>query len=274
MIPRNGRPRPLAEAFRGRQRRCFPTALIVAATVSAVAGPNPSGWQALASYDAGAAEVAFSQSSGPEGVLGRAMALLASPEYSPAKVEEAESLLLALVQSGEPTREIPVARYALARISHLFRDNHLKEAEGRYRELIQLHPGHPLAERAVSKVLLIQLGRAAPGAFAVVLMEWTPRVDRFLDPGAVRDFHLTAAKAWLGCDCHPEAFSHFTAALNTGSVRGRARADLLLQVGESGLRSNRKAAAEEAYRRFKAEFPGDPRLALATHRLKNLGKPQ
>lgn len=203
--------------------------------------------------------------------LGEAVTLVNLQPKTDANLDRAAALLAAVAEAG-PTDELGVdARYFLARIAQVHRFTpDIPSALRHYRELAALDSPHPLAQRAVVQIALIELFEPGlPGE------EVRQRFDRLAargvtltEPAVVRDFHLVMGEAAMrfrfGDDV---ALIHLLAADRAGIARAHTRRDTWLRIAELARRTGDDRIAADYYERFLEKFPRDARGTMIREHL-------
>ncbi len=180
--------------------------------------------------------------------------------------------LLTEVAATDATDDLGIsARYFLARIAQVHRfEPDIPTALVYYRELSTLDSSHPLAQRAVVQLALIDLFvpdlppvdlRARYDALQV-------RGRSLTDPAARRDFHLVMGTVALRFDLGEDlALDHLLAADAAGVVRAGTRRDNFIRIAELARRLHRNELAATYYTRFLEDFPRDIRRLTISERL-------
>lgn len=209
-----------------------------------------------------------------EARFGEAVALLNVQPKTDANLDHAAALFRALV-ADDPADDYAIgARYFLARIPHVHRATpDAALALAGYRELAALDSPHPLAQRAVVLVALLELFE--PGISAE---ERVARFERLsargaalVDSSARRDFHLVMAEAALRHKFDDRiTLEHLLAADRAGIVRAVTQRDTWLRTAEIARRAGRPDVAIASYRRFLENFRSDPRRRAIQEHLAEL----
>jgi hypothetical protein len=182
------------------------------------------------------------------------------------------AVLLSAIASANATDDLGLsARYYLARIPQSHRATpDTAAALVIFRELASLDSPHPLAQRAVVQVALLELFEPRVPAADV-----RARFDRLAvrgatltDPSAVRDFNMVMADAALRFKYDDSlALDHLLAADRAGIARAATRRDTWLRIAELARRSGRHDVSKTYYTRFLENFPRDARRLLVQERL-------
>lgn len=206
--------------------------------------------------------------------FGEAVTLLNLQPKTDANLDRAAALFNALI-AADATDHLGIsARYFLARIPQVHRVNpDTAAALALFRELAALDSPHPLAQRAVIQVALLELFE--PG---VTADEARVRFDRLVargasltDPSAVRDFNLVMGDAALRFGFPDEvALGHLIAADRAGIARAATRRDTWVRIAELARRAHRPDIAADYYNRFLKNFPRDARRLLVEQHLASL----
>jgi len=220
------------------------------------------------------AHVAFAQqpaSSDREARFGEAVTLISLQPKTDANLDRAASLFGAIV-TANATDDLGISsRYYLARIPQIHRATpDTVAALTGFRELAALESSHPLAQRAVVQVALIELFEPRLPA-----SEIRARYDRLASRGAaltessaIRDFNLVMGDAVLRFSLGDSlALDHLLAADRAGIARAITRRDTWLRIAELGRRTGRNDVAKTYYAKFLDAFPRDSRRLTVKERL-------
>lgn len=212
-----------------------------------------------------------------EARFGEAVALLNLQPKTDANLDRASALFRTLI-ADNPTDDFAIgARYFLARIPHVHRatpDEAL--ALVGYRELAALESPHPLAQRAVVLVAMLELlePRISEEERFTRFERLAARGATLVDPSALRDFHLVMADMALRYKFDDRiTLEHLLAADRAGIVRAVTQRETWLRTAEVARRSGRSDLAIESYRRFLDNFRSDPRRRAVQERLAELLSP-
>lgn len=210
--------------------------------------------------------------------FGQAVTLINLQPKTEANLDRAAEILrsLAAPSAAPATDDLALsARYFLGRIAQVHRrPPNLAEAKRIYRELAELDTRHPLAQRAVVHLALIELFE--PGLPVATVRElhesFARRADRLTDPAAIRDFNLVLGDAAIRFELGDAiALRHLAAADQAGIARSTTQADTLLRIAELARRIGDSGTATAYYRRFLDENRRDPRRLTVMDRLAALG---
>ena len=183
-------------------------------------------------------------------------------------------LLLGEVAEAAPDSEFGIAsRYFLGRIAHLhLHPPRIDEAIEHFRYLVEHHPRHFWGQAAASKYGFLLLYRQIPPVERVrTFRELELLAVNLPSPYLRSNFHFMLGTAAVRFDFLPErALFHFVEADRAGLIRGRARTDGLLRVGELARQLGERELAARYYRRYLAEFRRDPPRDLVRTRLQEV----
>ena len=183
-------------------------------------------------------------------------------------------ILLGEIAEAAPDSDFGIAsRYFLGRIAHLhLHPARIDESIEHFRYLVEHHPRHFWGQAAASKYGFLLLYRQIPP-------EERERSFRELELLAVNlpspylrsNFHFMLGTEAVRFDFLPErALFHFVEADRAGLIKGRARTDGLLRVGELARRLGERELAARYYRRYLSEFRRDPPRDFVRARLQEL----
>ncbi len=239
----------------------------IALTAPAAGSPSSAeGWQALRERRFNDAGPAFARAmeAAPDDrplAVGRASALLTAQPRTRANVEKADALL-ARLESGDDEAAI-TARYLRARVAeaHLFEPDH-KLAASRYETLIATAPGHPLAQMARVKRVMLRVFVLGDDPEAE-LHRAEALAGEFGDGHSRRDYHLVMARGYLLLNREKErALDHLRAAAAEEFTLASNEADTLVALGELARELGRAELARESFGRFLEGHPRDERRHL------------
>lgn len=238
------------------------------------AAPNP--WDMAAFGLFKDAHILFSEQpdADRETRFGEAVTLINLQPKTESNLDRAAAIFTEIA-AASPTDELGVnARYFLARIEQIHRVKpDTSAALALYRELAALDSDHPLAQRAVVQLALLELFE--PGQTA---SEVRARFERLAargvtltDPSAIRDFNLVLGDAALRFDLGDTlALDHLLAADRAGIARAITQRDTWLRIAELARRTRRDDVAATYYQRFLENFPRDTRQLMLKERLAEL----
>lgn len=248
----------------------------------AAAGELTAGWQALANYRAPQALQEFDRalaSNNPavqrEARFGRAVALLDRQPVSPAQVEEARALFVALTESGSDDYA-QGARFFLGRIAqHHLAESDPVEAARQFRRLIAEHETSVWAQSALGRLALLEIYDLNPSvAPATRLAEAEKLLTHARTPAAQSEVHVAIADATFFFRLPAGgALPHLLAAEGLGRLDWATRSDVLVQIAELSRLAGQRAQAAQFYRTFLKENPRDLRNYIVKERLAEVEKP-
>lgn len=247
--------------------------LLAAPLLAAEPAPPESPWELAALGLFKDANRAFAQAPATdrEARFGQASTLINLQPKTDANLTRADSLLAA-VASENPADSLGLsARYLRARIAHIHRlSPDPAAALALYRELADSRADHPLAQRALVQIALLELFE--PDVSADELRSrhaaLADRDAALTEPSARRDFNLVLGDAALrlGLPDHV-ALDHLLRADQAGVARDHTRRDNWLRIAELARRSDRPAIAIAHYERFLAATLRDARRLDVEQRL-------
>jgi|GEM_PF-773525 len=250
-------------------------AILVCPGLSAVDSGLREAWEQVANYSGAEAVDRFAAATlSPERQLGLATALLGRYPQTVQNVDRAEELLRAVLAGGSNAETRCGSLYVLARIEHLFRDNHDQQAAQYYRQLLGEFPASRLADNAAVKLALLELAALPKEASPVDVRARIARLDQPRRLASQSDFHLVVAEFLLERDDLEAALEHLVTSRDLGTVRGKSRASLDVQVGRVASLLHRGELARVAYGRFLSEFPMDERNFMVREEVKKLAAKQ
>ncbi|MGB8355996.1 MAG: hypothetical protein WCD79_19010 [Chthoniobacteraceae bacterium] len=197
-----------------------------------------------------------------EATYGQAMMLLAVQPVTRGNIDHSVQLFQSVIDANSSDDLGITSGYFLGRIEQLYRfEPDPAKAMTIYENLFRNHPGHPVAQRAFVKLILLKLYSQIPDTdrakdFAAFESEGA----KLNDHDAVRDFHLTMAQACAKFGFSEEKrLDHLLAADAAGVVKDDTKANLLVSIAEVARKLHRNDLALQYYRRFLAECPRDYR---------------
>ncbi len=222
------------------------------------------------------AHAAFARHKNPdrETRFGEAVTLINLQPKTDANLDRAASLLNEIIATDSTDLPGIGARYYLARIAQIHRASPDPSTAVRlYRELAGLSSPHPLAQRAVVQLALLEIF-----ASGIDSAEVRTRFDHLSelgaglsDPSVVRDFHLVMGDAALRFKLgDATALDHLLAAERAGIVRATTQRDTWVRIAELGRRTGRNDVAIAYYRRFLENFLRDSRRRMISERLASI----
>lgn len=248
-------------------------ALLALLTAAHLSASDTNAWEQAALGLFKDAHAAFAQRADTdrEARFGQAVTLLNLQPKTDANLDRAAALLES-VAAADPADDLGInARYFAARVAHIHRATPDEaSALARYRQLAALDSPHPLAQRALVQIALLELFQPNVAADDVRL-RFDPLAARgatLTDASARRDFNLVLGDAALRFGLGDAlALDHLLAADDAGIARVNTRQDAWLRIAELARRVGRTAVAVAYYRRFLADFPRDARRLMVKERL-------
>lgn len=206
--------------------------------------------------------------------FGRAVTLLNIQPKTDANLDRAAGLFSSVAdERGDDDLGVS-SRYYLARIPQLHRvkpDD--RAALALYRELAALRSPHPLAQRALVHIALIELfePRLPADELRTRFADLASRGETLSDPSALRDFHLVMGDAALRFGLGDDTvLEHLLAADRAGLVRATSRRENWIRIAETARIAGRPGIAAAYYRRFLDDSPRDARRLAVKERLASL----
>lgn len=246
---------------------------LLAAPLFAADSASPSPWDqtALGLFKDAHAAFAKQPASDREARFGEAVTLLSLQPKTDANLDRAASLFNAIA-AADATDDLGLsARYYLARIPQVHRATpDTAAALALFRELAAIDSPHPLAQRAVVQVALLELyePRLASAEIRARFAALATRGATLTEPSALRDFHMVmgdaALRFGLGDDL---ALDHLLAADRAGIARAITQRDTWLRIAELARRTGRTDVSKTYYTKFLDTFPRDSRRLAVKDRL-------
>lgn len=158
------------------------------------------------------------------------------------------------------------ARYVQARIEQVHRGQpNYPAALKLYREIYTAQPEHPWAQRALSRIILLEMYSFDPQdpqneEARKLLAEFATQAAALTDPLAIRMAEITLAEAifYFGFD-KAQGLAHVERALAAGIVRERLKGDVLLMAATTADEIGQKDKALAYYQEFVAHNQRDNR---------------
>jgi len=207
-----------------------------------------------------------------EARFGEAITILNLQPRTDAHIGRSRRLLENLVAEHADDEVDVFARFFLARLLEL----HVQPAETAvarhlYRELVDAHPGDPLAERAAAQLVLIDAyADISPGERQRRLTALENLGPRLTTPAGRRDFYLNLGNACidfgLGSD---RALNYLLVADRAGITDPTTQANTWIAIGELARATGQIPLARTYYDRFLAAFPRDSRQTTIARRLED-----
>ena len=203
----------------------------------------------------------------------RGVLLLNAQPKLQGNIDQARALLEAVRQARADDETGLNALYYLARIAQFHTDPHdPAKAAALYAELIDLAPGHPLAQEAVARRAALRLFEDVPAdEWRQRLAECEAAAGRLTVSAARRDLHFVLAEALLDfTDDKEGALRHLLAAEEAGIVRQQLAGDTLVRIAVLARELGHRDVAIAHYRKFLATFQRDGRAYMLDEQLKAL----
>jgi tetratricopeptide (TPR) repeat protein len=209
-----------------------------------------------------------------EVALGEAVMLLTLQPKVQSNLDEAETHLRRLIEEKPDDDPGIFAAYFLARLKqvHDFNPN-LDEALKLYEGLIDRHGGHPVAQAAVAKIIILRyFSKPAPERAAV--LEEAENYRRLLaNPDALRAFHGVMGDLALRLDGQRQrAIDHYLRAYELQIPNSESRATVVLRIARLAEAEGQIDLARQFYQKFVAEFERDTRNYWVRQHLKSMEK--
>jgi tetratricopeptide (TPR) repeat protein len=216
----------------------------------------------------------FGNLSGPEAELGQALTLLVLQPKTTSNLDRAETLLAHLATRPASEEIGQAARYYLARLQHVHRQNvDLLAAKAIYEALIQDAPRSFYAYQAQVKLAIIELYDVAASP-----PELRTRFDKFVRLAAeITDKSARRDLSFLLADVAQQFNYEKTIALDlllqadkAGITRSAEQATTWVRIGELARLTGRDDVARQHYQSFLANYPRDRRRLSIQERLATL----
>lgn len=193
------------------------------------------------------------------------------------RIQESYEALGALAKEN-PADDVGVeAKYLQARIEQIHRDTpNIPEALRLYKELLADQPQHPIAQRALARIIMLELytfdksdpHNAKKEARADELGQETLKLT---DPLAIRMAEMTLCNAYFQFDWdHAKGMEHAERALNTKFVRQRTEGNFLVMVGTTAEELGQKEKALKYYKEFVAKNQRDVRTFTLQRKIREM----
>jgi len=198
-----------------------------------------------------------------ERVLGVAVTLLNTQPRTASNLEKAEAKLKEL--SGKEGQAAVFARYFLARIYEMYSEPpRTEEARRLYEEMLRDANGNPLAERAASSLVLMNLYENVTPEERAARFEKLETLGASLKTtSALRAYHLNLGNGYI---YFPEvkgserkALEHLLAADRCGITRWQVESMTWIAIGQLAERLGEKELAITYYQRFLERYQRDNR---------------
>ncbi len=235
--------------------------------------PASSPWELTALGLLKEAHAAFAElpSEDREARFGEAVTLLNLQPKTDANLDRAAALFTAIAASNATDHLGISSRYFLARIPQVHRVNpDVSAALVIFRELSTLDSPHPLAQRAVVQLALIELFEPdiPPDEVRTRFERLATRGASLNEPSAIRDFNLVMGDVALRFKFGEDiALDHLLAGERAGIARAGTRRDTWIRIAELARRTGRTDIATSYYNLFLKNFPRDARRLMVKERL-------
>lgn len=239
-------------------------AALTASTARAAEPPDSSGWELAKVFLFKEARQAFLDQEQTSGAaerhrrLGLAVAELNVQPRTQAGILRVRRSLESLTAENPADHAGILARYLTARILEMHQQPPDPAAAARlYRELVENHPGHEIAEAAAAPLAQIELYLPLdPPSLRRKFRSLEALAPRLLTPAGKRDLHLALAYAALDIlNDSPAALRHFLAADAAGITRPESEADAWLRTAELARALGRGDTAITYYEKFITKYP-------------------
>lgn len=220
-----------------------------------------------------AANAEFAALPGDEARFGEAVTLLLRQPKTEANVNRAAQIFSALVAEAADDSLRLRARYYLARIAQVHRTPADPVTARRlFRELIDAHPGHPVAELATVKLAIIELYEPLPDDVRRTrVAEFGKAAAGMRSVSARRDLNLLLADTAQRFGYEPALTLDFLlAADRDGIVRQAERGHTWVRIGQLAEEAGRSEVARDYYTKFLASYIRDARRRMVKERLDGL----
>jgi len=236
-------------------------------------------WKDMQSLQFSEANKAFRQpaeaSIERERSLGEGISLLSLQPRTPSNVERARALFAELAKGDSADRISNIARFFEARVLEVH-SNPMQplEAEKKYRSLLELRTGLPLAELSAAKLAQILLYREMSQKEVQETLADLERLEPLLQTAAGRrEFHAAVGMALLDRNEMPEAaLRHLLAADQEGLLRASTETQSWVSIGRLAEQLKQPELAQKYYRKFLAKYLRDNRSYDISLRLEALNK--
>ncbi len=219
---------------------------------------------------------AFQDASGPEARYGEALALLLRQPKTAGNIDRAAALLAELAAAAPDTEVGVAARYQLGRVEQVHRVTPDPVAARRiFSELVAAHPDHPLAQRAVVKLALLDLYERVPETVRRERFDaYAARSAELGDRGARRDLCLLLADTAQRFAYPPGLVLDLLLRADEAGVARRAeQASLCVRIGRLAADAGRPEIARRYLERFLAAYQRDSRRLMIEQQLAALPAP-
>jgi tetratricopeptide (TPR) repeat protein len=254
--------------------------LLASSWAGAVAAPTgEDAWEKAAKLQFDDAWIAFESTPAGDEIqerdrlLGEGLLLLSKQPRTEGNVEQALKIFERLKQEAPGSLPGILGAYYAARILEL----HLKvpdlaAAESGYRGVLASKPGHPVAEQAANRlVVLAGTGKGDASARRARLAELEALVDSLQTPSGLREFHTSMAMAILDNEGdRRKALEHLQKADALGLSLKSYSIPIWFIAGDLAAELGQRDEAARFYQKVIKNYPRDPRAFLARKRLEAL----
>lgn len=227
------------------------------------------GWERLARHEGTEAMAMFAAlPDGAEQRLGLAAAWLAKRPRTDENADQAERLLREILKGEASAWVRGMAWYLLGRIEQVLREDRAAAAQC-YRQLLAEQRGSLLADFAVVKLAVLELGDCLEqGGDLATVAAGLPRPE---GRELLTQFHHVVAGHHIEAGERAAALAQLERVRELDTLRGRNRADVLVQIGRLAEAEGRSGLAREVYAEFLADNALDPRAQMVSDLLDGLG---
>jgi len=198
-----------------------------------------------------------------ERTLGEALTLLNIQPRTASNLERAEGMLKKM--AAKEGRAGVFARYFLARIYEMYSEPpRTDEARAMYQELLRSGGDDPMAERAASALVLMEIyENVSPGERARRFEALETMAGTLKSPSGLRAYHLNMGNGYLYFPkmegSARKAFDHLMAADRIGITRWQVESMTWIAIGQLAERLGEKELAITYYQRFLDRYQRDNR---------------
>lgn len=260
---------------------CFGTASVFASYASAEPsqGDLAEAWEAVRWFEFNDANTLFNElaerenGESPEILFGRAVTLINRQPKTSANVAKAESFLEG-IKARDPHDEWGIrARFFLARIAQIHRENHdLERAKGIYSELLREHGETVVGQLAAINWAILHLYISDTSTSIESRMaDVEALVFEVGGDWAKKDLHLLLGSVYLQSELSEErSLDHYVAAGEIGIISTGYRSGIYITIGSLAERLGKTEIALKHYRSFVQEYPRDNRTYTIRKRIEAL----
>lgn len=210
-----------------------------------------------------------------EADFGVALMLLNKQPKTEANIQQAADLFAQVGAGGDDDLSVLAAYYG-ARIEQMHRfEPNSAAAIALYNSLIESHPGHPIAEVAISKRAVLEIYDDSPLEAKRARLEQLATLAPTLQyPPARRDLHLLLADSYARLfQDNQNTLAELLAADAEGIERPKNRSDVWVRIGELARLTGQPELARRYYKKFLESFRRDNRTFTVRQRLEALPSP-